>query len=172
MRQRAACSISGDRPDGSPGAVRSRLRSILASIPRGRVATYGQVAALAGIPHDPRSPVRLLRTEAGLPWHRVVGAGGRIALSAEAGREQRLRLEMEGVRFRGRKVPMERFRWEPRISGRRAPPAPAGPKSARRRGPSARAATAVSPRRLRIDAPGPRRPDRRTEGPHGADHSS
>jgi methylated-DNA-protein-cysteine methyltransferase-like protein len=83
------------------------------------VATYGQVAAAAGYPLYHRHVARLLRNEppGRLPWHRVVGAGGEIKLRYDAGIEQRMRLEMEGVRFRGKRIDMEahqhRFRpWE------------------------------------------------------------
>jgi methylated-DNA-protein-cysteine methyltransferase-like protein len=88
------------------------------SIPKGKVATYGQVAAAAGYPLYHRHVAQLLRrTHAGLPWQRVVGAGGEIKLKFEAAQEQRMRLEMEGVKFRGKRVDMaehqHRFKtWE------------------------------------------------------------
>ena len=84
------------------------IRQTVARIPRGRVATYGQVAAAAGYPTYHRQVVQALRGCGDtLPWHRVLGAGGRIRLLGEAGHEQRLRLEMEGVRFHGQRVAME-----------------------------------------------------------------
>jgi methylated-DNA-protein-cysteine methyltransferase-like protein len=106
----------------------SRLRSVIARIPRGRVITYGQVASAAGFPGAARLTVWALQGGTGLPWHRVVGAGGRIALPGDAGEEQRLRLTLEGITFRGRRVRMERHGWTPpprtRPRGRRAlPPA-------------------------------------------------
>src|SRR5258708_3377500 len=77
------------------------------SIPKGKVATYGQVAAAAGYPLYHRHVAQLLRrTHRGLPWQRVVGAGGEIKLKFEAGMEQRTRLAMEGVQFRGKRVDM------------------------------------------------------------------
>lgn len=87
----------------------ARIRAVIASIPKGSVATYGQVAAAAGYPLYHRLVVRILR-QAGdrLPWQRVVGAGGEIKLRLEAGLEQRRRLEMEGVTFRGRRVDLQR----------------------------------------------------------------
>jgi methylated-DNA-protein-cysteine methyltransferase-like protein len=87
----------------------ARIRAVIASIPKGRVATYAQVAAAAGYPLHHRLVVRILR-QAGdrLPWQRVVGAGGEIKLRYEAGLEQRRRLELEGVGFRGRRVDLER----------------------------------------------------------------
>jgi len=83
------------------------MRKVIRQIPRGKVATYGQVAAAAGYPLYHRHVAQLLR-QAGnsLPWQRVVGAGGAIKLKHEAGLEQRTRLEMEGVRFRGKRVDM------------------------------------------------------------------
>ena len=95
------------------GARRNRhrdeaFRQRICSIPRGRVATYAQVAAAAGYPLYHRAVAQLLRvTELDLlPWHRVVGAGGEIKLRFDAGEEQRLRLRMEGVQFRGRRIDM------------------------------------------------------------------
>ncbi len=81
---------------------------VIRSIPEGKVSTYGRVAAAAGYPLYHRAVARLLRTEAGLilPWQRVVGAGGEIKLRFDAEEEQRLRLKLEGVPFRGRLVDM------------------------------------------------------------------
>ena len=88
------------------------VRAIL-SIPKGRVASYGQVAEAAGYPGLHRLVARILRSSAlPLPWQRVVGAGGTIRLGRAAALEQRLRLELEGVAFRGRRVDMERHRHE------------------------------------------------------------
>ena len=84
------------------------FRRIICSVPKGKVSTYGKVAAAAGYPLYHRAVARLLRKEPhGLPWQRIVGAGGEIKLRGEAAAEQRLRLGMEGVRFRGRRVNME-----------------------------------------------------------------
>ena len=80
-------------------------------IPKGKVATYGQVAAAAGFPGAARQVVRALRSFHGLPWHRVLGAGGAIRVPGEDALEQRLRLEMEGVTFRGRRVNMDRHQF-------------------------------------------------------------
>jgi len=87
----------------------SAFRKVIRQIPRGKVATYGQVAAAAGYPLYHRHVARLLRNEppGRLPWHRVIGAGGEIKLKYEAGMEQRMRLELEGVRFRGKRIDIE-----------------------------------------------------------------
>jgi methylated-DNA-protein-cysteine methyltransferase-like protein len=84
------------------------MRRVIRQIPRGKVATYAQVAAAAGYPLYHRQVVQLLRREGdSLPWQRVVGAGGQIRLKRDMAREQRVRLEMEGVRFRSMRVAME-----------------------------------------------------------------
>ncbi|HET7873250.1 MAG TPA: MGMT family protein [Terriglobales bacterium] len=83
-----------------------RIRTIILKIPRGKVSTYGAVARAAGFPGAARQVVWALRGGRTLPWHRVVAAGGRIALPGELGMEQRMRLEAEGVKFSGKKVRM------------------------------------------------------------------
>jgi methylated-DNA-protein-cysteine methyltransferase-like protein len=89
------------------------IRRVIRQIPRGKVATYGQVAAEAGYPRYHRQVVQVLRRAHGsLPWQRVVGSGGLIKVPREEVHEQRLLLEMEGVRFRGRRVVMDECQWE------------------------------------------------------------
>ena len=84
------------------------IRKVVAKIPKGKVATYGAVAKAAGFPGNARRVAWALRgTDGRLPWHRVLGAGGKILLPKDAGAEQRLRLESEGVVFRGARVWME-----------------------------------------------------------------
>ena len=80
------------------------------SIPRGKVASYGQVAAAAGYPRYHRAVARLLKTviPGELPWQRVLGAGGEIKLTGRAAAEQRLRLKTEGVTFVGKRVDLSR----------------------------------------------------------------
>ena len=84
----------------------SRIRATILKIPRGKVSTYGAIARAAGYPGAARQVVWALRGAHGLPWQRVVAAGGRIALPGEAGMEQRFRLEAEGVKFSGSRVRM------------------------------------------------------------------
>ena len=90
------------------------IADTLRSIPRGKVATYGQVAAAAGYPRHHRAVASLLRTMAPdeYPWHRVVGAGGEIKTPGSAAAEQRLRLRAEGVTFAGKRVRLERHQHE------------------------------------------------------------
>jgi methylated-DNA-protein-cysteine methyltransferase related protein len=85
------------------------FREVVRRIPRGRVMTYGEVATAAGHRGAARQVVWALH-DCGpdVPWHRVVGAGGRILLPGEAALEQRLRLESEGVLFRGGRVSLEK----------------------------------------------------------------
>jgi methylated-DNA-protein-cysteine methyltransferase-like protein len=74
-------------------------------VPRGKVATYGDIAYAAGYPGAARQVAWALHVEsAGLPWHRIVGAGGTILLTGEHGFEQRMHLQAEGVGFLGLKV--------------------------------------------------------------------
>lgn len=90
------------------------IRTVIARIPRGKVITYGRLAEAAGLPGAARTVVWALQGAGALPWHRVVGSGGRIALSGEPGQEQRLRLALEGVTFRGGKVRMDLHSWAPK----------------------------------------------------------
>jgi methylated-DNA-protein-cysteine methyltransferase-like protein len=87
--------------------VLEELRATARKIPRGKVSTYGAVAKAAGFPGAARQVVWALQKARGVPWHRVVGAGGHIRLPGERGMEQRIRLETEGVAFRGARVRME-----------------------------------------------------------------
>jgi methylated-DNA-protein-cysteine methyltransferase related protein len=75
-------------------------------IPRGKVASYGDVAAAAGYPGTARQVAWALRGNGpgDIPWQRVIGSGGRILLPGESGLHQRLLLELEGVQFRGSRV--------------------------------------------------------------------
>lgn len=81
------------------------FEEIICSIPRGKVATYGQVAEAAGYPRNHRAVARFLGMSyyLDLPWHRVLGAGGEIKVKGRASSRQRSLLRAEGVTFlRGR----------------------------------------------------------------------
>ena len=95
-----------------PNPKFQRIRATILTIPRGHVSSYGAVARAAGIPRGARLVVRTLGQSHGLPWHRVVAAGGRIAIPGEGGLDQRFRLEMEGVKFSGKKVRMAEFEYK------------------------------------------------------------
>ena len=96
-----------------------RIWSAVRRIPRGRVATYGQVARVAGLPRQARMVGYALHAlpddvAKSVPWQRVINAQGRISLRAFAGSEavQRKLLEREGVKFDARdRVDLERFGW-------------------------------------------------------------
>lgn len=95
-----------------------QVKAILRRIPRGRVATYGQIAALAGRESAARGVAWVLHSSsdpAGLPWHRVIGGKGRISLGRGRGfEEQKKRLVAEGIVVgRGGRVDLKRYRWEP-----------------------------------------------------------
>jgi len=95
------------------------VKAAIRSIPRGRVATYGQIAALAGREHGARGVAWILHSSseaAGLPWHRVIGGAGRISLPRRRGfEEQKRRLSAEGVAVGpGGRVDLKLYRWEPK----------------------------------------------------------
>jgi methylated-DNA-protein-cysteine methyltransferase-like protein len=96
------------------GAFFRRVYAFVRRVPKGRVVTYGQVAALLGVPRGARAVGWALRGldpagAARVPWHRVVGQGGRISLrEGPGGLVQRRRLRAEGVRFVNGKVDMSR----------------------------------------------------------------
>lgn len=100
---------------------RDRVYWLVRQIPRGRVATYGQVATYAGSPRAARAVGNLMRRslERGLelPWHRVINSRGGISGRGDIGRtrEQRQRLENEGIEFAGKTCDLERYRWEPDV---------------------------------------------------------
>ena len=96
------------------GSFFDQVYQLVRGIPPGRVVTYGQLAQLAGVPRGARAvgwALRVLDPQKArrVPWHRVVGAGGRISLRAGAGpAEQRRRLKKEGVVFRNGQVDLRR----------------------------------------------------------------
>jgi methylated-DNA-protein-cysteine methyltransferase-like protein len=103
------------------GPAYSSIYAVVRRIPKGRVGTYGQVAALAGGPVTARQVGYALHALPGsttVPWHRVVNRQGRISLPPESGGiEQQLRLAGEGVRTGpGGRIPLARHLWRPRRS--------------------------------------------------------
>ena len=87
---------------------RARVVRCIRALPAGTVSSYGALAKAANWPGAARLVVRILQQVPGLPWHRVVGSGGAIKLRGEQAAEQRFRLRMEGVSFRGARVDMKR----------------------------------------------------------------
>lgn len=106
------------RPDVSP-AYR-RIYAAVRRVPKGRVATYGQIASLAGLAGRARQvgyALHALAASDGVPWQRVVNARGEVSLRSEPGAErlQRALLEAEGVVFdRSGRIDLARFGWSPR----------------------------------------------------------
>jgi len=111
LRPKGRSTSKKNNPDKA-GAALLTIERTIRTIPRGKVATYGGVARAAGLPGAARLVARVLRRSYGLPWQRVLGAGGAIKLTGDSAIEQRLRLEAEGVRFRGRKVDMKAHEWK------------------------------------------------------------
>ncbi|MGB2697676.1 MAG: MGMT family protein [Candidatus Zixiibacteriota bacterium] len=95
-----------------------RVIDIIKSIPKGKVATYGQIAALEGNPRGARMVVRVLHSSSKkekLPWHRVINSKGKISLSPGSGYEvQKVLLEKEGIIFKqDDSIDLSRFLWRP-----------------------------------------------------------
>jgi methylated-DNA-protein-cysteine methyltransferase related protein len=89
--------------------IHERIREVIAAIPPGRVATYGDVAELAGAP-SPRLVGRVLAEDGhDLPWQRVLRANGTTA--PHLTREQLALLRVEGVLADGERVDLKRYRW-------------------------------------------------------------
>ncbi len=98
------------KPSGTH--LREKIMAAIRSIPRGQVSTYGAVARAAGFPGAARQVVATLRLSVGLPWHRVLGAGGEIKLRGDSAFEQKFRLQSENVTFRGRRVNMKEHEYK------------------------------------------------------------
>jgi len=98
----------------------ARIYATVKRVPKGRVATYGQIAALAGLERHARQvgyALHALPAGDDVPWHRVINARGEVSARAEPGWEhiQRKLLEGEGVRFDASgRVSLARFQWRPR----------------------------------------------------------
>ena len=97
-------------------SFRAAVLKLVKKIPRGRVATYGQLATLLGRPRSARAVGQALRRADGVPWHRVVNAQGAISRRSRMSgmMTQRIRLEQEGIVFRRGRVVLVRFRWRGR----------------------------------------------------------
>ena len=104
--------------DVSPDCPKSKLYSVLAQVPQGQVVSYGQLAALCGMPRAARWVGRSLSQlpeDTQLPWHRVVGANGLLSLPADSpsGAEQRRRLQQEGITVTATRINIKRHCWHP-----------------------------------------------------------
>ena len=105
--------LTNKAADPRAAARADAIRKTVKAIKRGTLASYGEVARRAGLPGRARLVGKILResgSAARLPWHRVTGAGGRIAFAAGSrhAREQLSRLAREGIETRGNRVRMKR----------------------------------------------------------------
>lgn len=108
------------QPEASPY---QRIYAAVKKIPRGKVATYGQIAAFADMPHHARQAgyaLSALTRSMKIPWHRVINSQGRISLRLrhwDSGSDdlQRILLEAEGVIFDSTgKVNLKKYQWQPK----------------------------------------------------------
>lgn len=103
----------------------ARIYAVVRRIPRGRVATYGQVAELAGLGTHARQAgyaLHALPASTTVPWHRVLNARGTVSPRGAGGESltQRLLLEQEGIRFDSvGRISLTRYRWQPKRMGAR-----------------------------------------------------
>ena len=103
-----------------PNSLRGQIYEVVRRIPAGKVATYGQVATLAGARGHARQvgyALHGLSDGADVPWHRVINARGQISLrsSPGSGADQKMLLEAEGVEFDHlERIDLSRFRWRAR----------------------------------------------------------
>jgi len=110
----------------------ARIYAVVRRIPRGRIATYGQVAELAGLGRQPRLvgyALHNLDANTSVPWQRVINAKGEVSRRSVPGWDlgQRAILESEGVVFDDRnRIDLQRYRWRPRKGqqGHKKPPRP------------------------------------------------
>jgi methylated-DNA-protein-cysteine methyltransferase related protein len=107
-RARTATSRRQVAPEENPAL--QAMWDVVCAIPRGQVSTYGAVARAAGFPGRARQAglaLKLAPKQLNLPWHRILGAGGRIVFpkSSHAHQEQARRLRAEGVAVKNGRVP-------------------------------------------------------------------
>lgn len=98
-----------------PKLTHAAIFALVRQIPEGRVATYGQIARLAGHPRAARQVgYAMHQCPSGIPWHRVINARGRLSLPEHStgALSQRRRLEAEGVVFIGGRIDLDRHGWQ------------------------------------------------------------
>ncbi|HXU63330.1 MAG TPA: MGMT family protein [Polyangia bacterium] len=94
-----------------------RIYDVVSRVPRGQVASYGQVAELAGLPRQARLvgyALNVLPPDTEVPWHRVVNAQGRVSVRGDGLGHEELQAQLlrrEGVRFVAGAIPLDRYRW-------------------------------------------------------------
>jgi methylated-DNA-protein-cysteine methyltransferase-like protein len=115
-RKRTKKAARAKRAPAGSQSVPEMILAAVRRIPRGKVCTYGNVAEVAGLPRRARLVGTVLRqtpAARGLPWYRVINAGGRISfpVGSDAYARQRHKLEAEGVVFVGGRVDLRRYGW-------------------------------------------------------------
>lgn len=107
------------KPQSSTLTTYQRIYRTVMKIPRGRVATYGQIARIAGFPNQARLVGYALHSlsndrDAKVPWHRVVNGRGQISLSEFDGADLQQRLlESENIQFDSKgRIDLERYLWK------------------------------------------------------------
>lgn len=121
-----SCSRSGEVRFLRASENYRKIWDVISRIPHGKVATYGQIALLAGVGGHARLVGYALHAtpdEIQIPWHRVINAQGRISLPREDGHYdlQKTLLEAEGIVFIREKINLKKYRWQPesiRIKGK------------------------------------------------------
>jgi methylated-DNA-protein-cysteine methyltransferase-like protein len=98
-------------------SLKEAIWQIVAAIPEGNVATYGQVAMLAGYPNHARyvgTTLKNLPKGTRLPWHRVINSRGKLSFPMHSApwQKQRARLEKEGILFSGKGFPLKHYQWQ------------------------------------------------------------
>lgn len=106
------------QPSAEVKIKRESIWQVVHMIPSGKVATYGQVAALAGLPQAARfagTSLKGLPKTTRIPWHRVINAQGKISLPklSVSYQEQHQRLTQEGVLIRNGRIALKNYQWEP-----------------------------------------------------------
>lgn len=95
-----------------------RIWDTICDIPAGKVASYGQIAEVAGIPRGARQvgyALRHLPKDSDVPWHRVIQASGKIAFDPDTPQhaEQKKRLQHDDVAVISGRIDMRKYRWQP-----------------------------------------------------------
>jgi len=95
-----------------------RLYTVIQGIPVGKVATYGQIASLAGLPGAARLVGKILSglpADTSLPWHRVINAAGKISMpeGSDSFNEQKKRLTTENIILTGSQISLKQYLWKP-----------------------------------------------------------
>ncbi|MBD3349582.1 MAG: cysteine methyltransferase [Candidatus Eisenbacteria bacterium] len=114
MSESRRTAAGGDRNADGVRGHHARIRDVVRKVPAGTVATYGQIAAIAGrcTPRMVGYAMASLPGDSDVPWHRVLNARGRISLGGEGAGLQRAMLEAEGIEFVDGRVDLAEFGWE------------------------------------------------------------